>query len=286
MAWNGVRDLVRDAELAPQAYLDLAVRHLPAETDGFIAAHVISYARWTVADCYLPPELRDIALADITGVCWDIFSQARGGDAEGLRLVAVRGLIASAFRPDDISVLWSWLAGGQVPGGPELDAGLRWQILLRLSVLGAAGRAWIEEEASRDVTAGGQLSAARCRAALPDEAAKQVAWTAMTGGTASGYELAATAQGFWHADQAGLLEDYLPRYFPALAELAARGGPALARMLCQHGFPRFAADDGTLQAGEQCLRTGGLDGSVRRRLADQLDDLRRARQVRSAGQAQ
>lgn len=286
VAWNGVRDVVRDAELAPQAYLDLAVRHLPAETSGSIAAHVISYARWTVADRYLAPELRDMALADITGVCWDLLAQAGGSDAGGLRLVAVRGLIDSASTPDDISVLWSWLAGGQVPDGPRLDAGLRWQILLRLSVLGAAGRAWIEEEAGRDPTADGQLSAARCRAALPDEAAKQAAWTAMLGGTASGYELAATAQGFWHAEQAGLLEDYLPRYFPALAELAARHGTALAQVLCQHGFPWFAADDGTLQAGEQCLHTGGLAGSLRRLLADQLDDLRRARRVRSAGQAQ
>jgi aminopeptidase N len=286
VAWNAVRDMVRDAELPAQAYLDLAVRHLPAETDGSIAAHVISYARWTVADRYLSPELRDIALADITGVCWDMLSQAGGTDAAGLRLVAVRGLIDSAFSTDDISVLWSWLAAGQVAGGPALDAGLRWQILLRLSVLGAAGRVWIEEEASRDPTADGRLSAARCRAALPEETAKQAAWTAMLDGTASGYELAATAQGFWHADQAGLLEEYLPRYFPALAELAARRGPALARVLCQHGFPRFASDDGTVQAGEQCLQTGGLAGSLRRLLADQLDDLRRARRVRSAGQAQ
>jgi aminopeptidase N len=57
-------------------------------------------------------------------------------------------------------------------------------------------------------------------------------------------------------------------------------------VLCQHGFPRFASDDGTVQAGEQCLQTGGLAGSLRRLLADQLDDLRRARRVRSAGQAQ
>jgi aminopeptidase N len=53
--------------------------------------------------------------------------------------------------------------------------------------------------------ADGRLSAARCRAALPDQAAKQAAWAAMLGGTLSGYELAATAQGFWQADQAGLL---------------------------------------------------------------------------------
>jgi len=125
-------------------------------------------------------------------------------------------------------------------GGPDTDSRLRWQILLRLSVLGAASRAEIEHDASRDTTAAGRLSAARCRAALPDRAAKQAAWTAMLGGTLSGYEMAATAQGFWQADQAGLLAGYVPRYFTALAEVAAGGGAEVAWVLCQHGFPHHA----------------------------------------------
>ena len=54
VAWNGVRDLVRNGELAPGQCLALAARHLPGETDGSIAGHVLGYARWTVADRYLP----------------------------------------------------------------------------------------------------------------------------------------------------------------------------------------------------------------------------------------
>jgi len=169
-----------------------------------------------------------------------------------------------------------------VPGGPDTDSRLRWQILLRLTVLGAASRAEIEHDASQDATAAGRLSAARCRAALPDPAAKQAAWTAMLGGTLSGYELAATAQGFWQADQAGVLAGYVPRYFTALAEVAAGGGAEVARVLCQHGFPHHAVAAATLRAGERCLETGGVTGSLRRLLADQLEDLRRSLAVSSA----
>ena len=61
VAWNSLRDLVRDGELAPRQYLGLAARHLPAETDSSIAGHVIAYARWTVTDRYLPPGLRGAA---------------------------------------------------------------------------------------------------------------------------------------------------------------------------------------------------------------------------------
>ncbi len=290
VAWNGVRDLVRDGELAPRQYLALAARHLPAETDGSIAGHVLGYARWTVADRYLPPGLRGAALADITTLCRDLLSPHPAGDGDEMRLPAVRGLIDSASGPDDISALWSWLAAGRVPGGPDLDSRLRWQILLRLTVLGAASRAEIEHDADRDATAAGQLSAARCRAALPDQDAKQAAWVAMLrglDGALSGYELTAAVQGFWQADQAELLAGYVPRYFAALTGAALTGAApdaGLARIWCLHGFPHHAADAATVRAGERCLAAGGLSGSLRRLLADQLEDLRRSVAVRSAAQ--
>jgi aminopeptidase N len=291
VAWNSVRDLVRDGELAPRQYVTLAARHVPAETDGSIAGHVIGYARWTVADCYLPPGLRGVALADLTSLCRDLLSarpsgraSEAGGAGKGdeMRLVAARGLIDSAAGPDDISALRSWLAAGRAPGGPDLDSRLRWQILLRLAVLGAASRAEIEDDADRDSTAAARLSAARCRAALPDHDAKQAAWAAMRSGTLSGYELTATAQGFWQADQAELLDGYVPRYFGALADAAAAGAADQARAWCRHGFPHHAVDAGTVRAAERCLETGALGGSLRRLLADQVEDLRRALAVRSA----
>ena len=170
-------------------------------------------------------------------------------------------------------------------GGPDLDSRLRWQIMLRLTVLGAAGLPEIEREAGRDATAAGQQSAAHCRAALPSPDAKQAAWAQLfdpgPDGEPSSYQLAAAAEGFWQADQAGLVAGYLPRYFPALADVAARRGPAIARVLIQHGFPHHAVTAATLQAGEECLAASAFPASLRRLLADQLDDLRRALAVSS-----
>jgi aminopeptidase N len=284
VAWNGVRDLVRDGVLGPQEYVALAVRHLAAETDSSIAGQVLAYARWTVADRYLTSDLRGPALADLTGLGQDLLARPAGDDPDGLRLIAVRTLIDSASRPGDIAVLRSWLEAGRIPGGPDLDSRLRWQILLRLAVLGTLGSARLDREASADSTAVGRLSAARCRAARPDATAKQTAWTAMFGeraGTGSGYQLAATAEGFWAADQVELLAGYVPRYFPALAKVAGRGDADLARVLCQHGFPHYAVDAATLRFGEECLASGDLTGSLARLAADQLADLRRSLQVRS-----
>ena len=289
LAWNTIRDLVRDGELAPRQYIELAVRHLPGETDTSIAGQVLAYARWTVADRYLAPARRAAALADIAGLCENLLSRPGGGDTDGMRLIAARGLIDSASRPGDVATLRSWLAAGQLPGGPDTDARLRWQILLRLAVLGAIGPGHLEREARADTTAAGRLSAARCRAAIPGEDAKQAAWTAIfdvPAGTESGYQLTATAEGFWQADQAELLAGYVPRYFPALAELAAHRGEDAARVVGRHGFPHHAVAAGTVRAGELCLEGGGLTGSLGRLLADQLEDLRRSLAVRSAGSAE
>jgi aminopeptidase N len=281
VAWNAARDLVRDGELPAEQYLELAARHLPAETDTTIAGPVLGFARWTIADRYLLPPRRDTALAALAGLCRDLLRRVAGPDADGMRLVAGRGLIDSASGPDEVAALRSWLQTGCWPVGPELDSNLRWQIMLRLSVLGAVERAEIEREAGADTTAAGAQSAARCRAALPQTGAKQAAWAEMFSPDPSRYLLAGIAEGFWQADQADLVAEYVPRYFTALGDLVARGDPATARVLVQHGFPHHAVAAATLRAGEERLADAELPASLRRLLADQLDDLRRALQVRS-----
>jgi len=288
VVWNAARDLVRDGELPAQDYLDLAASQLPAETDTSIIEQVLAFARGPVTDRYLPRGLRAAGLEQLAGLCQDLLDRTAGDDADGLRLAAVRGLIDSASSPDDVARLRGWLTAGRLPGGPEIDHGLRWQILLRLTVLGAAGLAEIEQQAKRDAGAAGREHAARCRAATAAPPAKRAAWSAMfdPGGTgadaSSSHLLAATAQGFWQADQATLLAGYLPGYFPAVAQTAARRGPAVARVLIMHGFPDYAVDDAILRSGERCLKAHRLHPALSRLLSDQLDDLGRAIRVRLA----
>jgi aminopeptidase N len=287
VAWNAARDLVRDGELPVSRYLELVAGHLPAETDTTIAGPVLAFARWTIIDRYLPGSQRGAALAGLADLCRAMLGQAAAPDADGMRLVAGRGLIDSASRPEEADALRSWLDAGAWPGGAELDSRQRWQIMLRLTVLGTAGQAEIEREAEGDSTDAGQQSAARCRAALLSAAAKRAAWSEMfEAGPGSSYQLTGTAEGFWQPDQADLLAGYIPRYFPALADVTARRGPAVARVLVRHGFPHHAVAPATLRAGEEFLAGAGagpaFPASLRRLLGDRLDDLRRALRIRSA----
>ncbi|MFJ8633414.1 aminopeptidase N [Streptomyces sp. NPDC093568] len=281
VVWNALRDAVRDGELAATAYLEAARTHLPRETDLAVVQGVLAFATGQIAGRYLTAEERPAALATLSALCRDLIRRTEDGDNPGLRLIAVRHFIDVAAHPDTIA---AWLADGTVPGGPELDPELRWRVLGRLAVLGAVDEAAIAAELERDPSATGQEGAARCRAALPDEAAKARAWEAMFAADEStelsNYLFSATAQGFWQPEQADLVRQYVPRYYKDAVAVAARRGPAIADAAGRFAFPAYADDTETLRLGEECLRDGDPIPALRRRLADQLDDLARALRVR------
>ncbi|MGW5654761.1 aminopeptidase N [Streptomyces humi] len=280
VVWNALRDAVRDGELAPAAYLETARAHLPRETDLALVQGVLAFTAVHLVDRYLTPEERPAALATLSALCRDLIRRTEDGDNPGLRLIAVRHFIRAAAQPDTIA---AWLADGTVPGGPELDPELRWRIMSRLAVLGAVDEDRIAAELARDPSASGQEGAARCRAALPHPEAKRTAWEAMfTGDDLSNYLFAATAQGFWHPEQADLVREYVPRYYQDAVAVAARRGPAIAGVVGREAFPVHAVDAENLALGRDCLRDADPVTALRRRLTDELDDLERALRVRGA----
>ncbi|MFJ4003580.1 aminopeptidase N [Streptomyces sp. NPDC090023] len=278
VVWNALRDAVRDGELPPVAYLETARAHLPLETDLALVQGVLAFAGTHIADRYLTPGQRPAALATLASLCRDLLRRTEDGDNPGLRLVAVRHFIDVAAHPDTIA---AWLADGTVPGGPELDPELRWRILGRLAVLGATDEAAITAELERDPSANGQEGAARCRAALPDPEAKRRAWEAMFAtDDLSNYLFKATAQGFWQPEQADLVREYVPRYYEQAVAVSERRGPAIATAAGAWAFPYHAVDAENLALGEACLRDADPVPALRRKLADELDDLARALRVR------
>ncbi|MEU3909525.1 aminopeptidase N [Streptomyces goshikiensis] len=280
VVWNSLRDMVRDGELAPATYLGAVEAHLPDETDLAVVQGVLAFAREHIALRYVTPERRTAALATLTGTTRALLRRTEDGSDPGMRLTAVRVFVDSATQPD---TLLGWLAEGTVAGGPELDPELRWRILARLCVLGAAGEAEIDAALAADPSATGEEGAARCRAALPTAEAKAAAWQRMFhDDTLSNYLFKAVAQGFWQPEQAELVRDYVPRYYPAAVALAARRGPAIGQAAGHWAFPGYAIEEDTLTAGRACLEHPDIQPSLRRKLIDQLDDLSRALHTRTS----
>ncbi|MFJ2772732.1 aminopeptidase N [Streptomyces sp. NPDC087300] len=276
--WNSLRDMVRDGELDGGDYLRTALAHLPEETDLALVQGVLTFATAHIADRFTTPEERPAALATLGALCRDLIRRTEDGSDPGLRLTAVRGAIDVATQAEPLQ---AWLTEGTVPGGPALDPELRWRTLARLAVLGATDEAAIAAELDRDPSATGQEGAARCRAALPDPAAKAAAWEAMFASDGlSNYLFTATAQGFWQPEQADLTREYVPRFYRDAVAVADRRGPAMAEAAGRHAFPTPYVDAETLRLGEECLRDAAPTPALRRKLVDQLDDLARALKVR------
>jgi aminopeptidase N len=279
LLWNTARDMVRDGDLPAADFLALVETHLPVEPVVAVVETVLAFGRREVADRYLPPARRSAAVAALAEVCRRILRRTEGGSTD-VRLAAVRGLIQCSATEEELGALREWLRAERVPGGPDLDPELRWEALLRLSALGAAGEPEIAAELARDPSATGARGAARCRAALPDPAAKAGAWERLFhDDTLSNHLLTATAEGFWQPTMAESTHDYLPRYFAEIRAVGERG-PMVATILGRVLFPAHAVSAETVRAAERCLKDGDLTAALRRALVDQLDDLRRAVRVR------
>jgi aminopeptidase N len=279
VAWNAARDLVRDARVAPADHLALVCRHLPAESDPAIVEGVLTFARTVVADRFLAPELRPGALAGLAGTGRALLAAGQ----QGTRLAATRAIVDAAISERDAATLRGWYEQGAIPGAPEIDPELRWRLLLRLSVLGAATPADIDAELARDPSATGREGAARCRAAQPDAGAKAAAWESLFhDDSLSNYLFAATAQGFWQPEQAELTAEYVPLFYPDAVAVAARRGPAIADGIARHAFPTTVVTAESLELGRTTLADPTLTPAIRRALADRLDDLTRALRIRTA----
>jgi len=280
LLWGAAWDATRDADLPADQFIDLVVAHLPHETEVSLWEASFTLARNQAVDRYLPVERRPEALAALAAVCRRVLADT--DTADGRRLAAARGLAACAVDDQDIAVVRRWLVGDEVPAGITVDTELRWMILYRLAVLGLINESEIEQELTRDPSAMGQRGAARARAARPDPDAKQQAWD-MTFGPQepSNHLLMATLEGFWQPEQADLLTDYVERYFDEVVRLQRRTH-TIQYLIGQRGFPWIAVEQATLDRAYGVLEREDLPPSVRRSLADQTDDLRRALQARRA----
>ena len=280
LLWTTAWDACRDGELPAGEFVSLAAAALPGETQLAVFEAMLGVALDTVVDRYLPPAHRPPAAAALAAACRQVLARAEPGS--GPQLAAARGLVRCAGDAD-LPWLDGWLAGTGVPEGLVVDADLRWAILLRRSVLGAAGEDRIAAEQARDRSARGVEEATRCRAARPDPAAKERAWRLVTTDRElSNRIVVAAAEGFWRPEHAALTGSYVPRYFEEIGATARWRSEQMLSAVTRVAYPNYAVEPATLVAAEQQLAGGILHPIVRRVIVDATDDLRRALAARDA----
>ncbi|MFC7545408.1 aminopeptidase N [Plantactinospora sp. GCM10030261] len=274
--WSAVADAVADAERPVGDLVTLLAVALPVETNVILAEEMLGITARLV-DCYLPESDRLVALDEIAGACRRLLGVVEPGST--MQLAATRGLVRATR---DTGELTGLLTGAAVPAGLAVDRDLRWLVLGRLVVLGAAGEPEIARELAVDRSAAGEERAAYCRAALPDPEAKRRAWELIsTDETLSNRQVLATANGFWQPEQDELTEAYVERYFADSPRMAKLRTPYVVEKVAQVAFPAYAVRPRTRELAAALLARDDLPPTARRSVVDRADDLRRALVARS-----
>jgi aminopeptidase N len=170
MLWGALWDQVRAYRMAPERFVELALRELPRETDEQIVPVILGRLDRAVR-AYLLPTTRDRVQPEVERVLLaGVGDPARG---YGVRKAFLDAFVAVAATTDGLARLDSLVSADSAAGAP-LRAPTRWDIVTRLLELGApTAERRLEEQTRRDTTADGRRRAFIAGAGRPTTEVKR-----------------------------------------------------------------------------------------------------------------
>lgn len=275
LCWTAATDMLRDAEMSASSFVELVLGGVDHETSMGVVQHVLNSARAAI-DLYALPANRTVLSARWAAALRQLAGAAEAGSDR--QLAFTRAWVAAAASDEHVAEIRALLDGDeQLLPGLTMDTDLRWTLLQRLVVLGAAGDDAIDAELERDNTATGQRQAAYARAAVPTYPAKAAAWqAAVESDELPNALLTATVRGFAHPEQRELVRPYVQPYLDAVARVWAERTSESAQAIIIGLFPRVLADSATATTVRAWLDTAELPDAARRLVVEGLADLDRA----------
>ncbi|KRF17246.1 aminopeptidase N [Nocardioides sp. Soil797] len=271
--WNSVRSAFHNAQVDPAEVVRLAEQSLPSETNDDALRSTLPFLTGQVTAVSQDPSA---ASGRIHAACRQLLERAPAGSTT--QLAAFQGAVSSS---NDVTGLREWLAGAGLPAGLEIDADLRWRLLIRVATLGGTDRAALDEELLTDPTTKARVDHATAVSSLPDHAAKAWAWSRFDGTeSASNYELIACGTGLWRSGQEEFTAPYVERYFAELPHAGTVHSGWVLGNVTEHFFPISSLEDATLSRASDLVDRPGLDLTIRRNLIDMADALERRLAVR------
>ena len=279
VTWSLFWDSVRDAEIAPQELVSLALQGIGSEKDMAAITTVLAQAA-ACSGRFMAPELREAAnMKLVTGLAGLLKDAEPGSDAQ---LIIAKTLIGVARSESACELIRGWLQNEEVPTDLAVDTDVRWLIVATLARRGVFGEEEIATELERDNTNTGAERAAGARAGLPTVEAKAEAWRLATADPDIPNEThRSIAMGFIRYGQ----EDVLAPYVDAYAKLAeaiskredgwdTRGYAAIGAAL-RWLFPETLATADVVERFRRYLAEGEPTDQVRRLLSERLDEAER-----------
>jgi aminopeptidase N len=283
LAWTGLTDMLRDAQLPATRYVGLVLAGVACESDISVVQTLLMQGRAAVEQ-YSDPGARVGLRARWASGLHNLARRADPGTDQ--QLAFVRAWATAAGSPDDLTQVRDLLTGASVLDGLTVDRDLRWHLLQRLVVHGAAGDAEIDAELARDDTATGRLQAAWARAARPSLPAKQQAWDAIvTRDQLTNAEAEAMLASFGLPEHRELVRAFVQPYFDGVADMWAGRTFATAERIIEGLFPRVVVEQATVDLALDRAADSDLPRPVRRMMREGAADVARALRGQAADAA-
>jgi aminopeptidase N len=207
MLWGSLWDLVRDARLAPERFVALALRAFPDEADEQLVGTIVG--RMTTAlTRYASSAARDSLLPRVESAL--LAAAAESQRPYGPRKTFLDASIGLARTPAALSRLDGWLDADSVVGLP-LRPPTRWAMVARLVARDApTANARLAAESRRDSTSEGRRQAFVANAARPSADTKRGLFTRWFSDASLNEEwVTSSLRAFHDAEQSPLTREFL-----------------------------------------------------------------------------
>ena len=275
--WGAAWDMTRDAEVSTGDYLALVLSGTARETDIGVVQGVLRQLKSAI-DQYAAAGHRDEYNDRLAIATLEAAQAAEAGSDH--QLAYTRAFVGAARTDEHLAIVAALLDGSTTWAGLEVDTDLRWFLLHRLVVTGKRGHDAIDAELASDDTATGRRHAASARAARPDLAAKEQAWSDLFDRTdLPNAIVGSTLAGFVQPDQRQLLAEFRQRYFTQIARIWRNRTHEIAQELTVGMYPFLLADAETLRLTDELLASSeaaDLSTAGRRLISEGRDGVERA----------
>jgi aminopeptidase N len=273
LCWSAAWDMCRDAEVAARDYVRLVLSGVRGVSDISVAQTLLRQARLATRQ-YADPAWRDTGYRLLGDELHALAIEAEpGSDAQ---LSYTQAFASVATSEEHLGLIGGLLDGSASLNGLTVDTDLRWSLLRRLVVCGAAGEAEIAAELRRDPTSAGERHAAGDRAAIPTREAKDAAWERVIGGELPNHVFRATLGGLVDTDDARLLEPFVERYFAEVGRVWEAWSSDMASTFAEAAYPFLQISPATVERTTAYLETESPPPALARLLAEGRDGVSRA----------
>ncbi len=281
IVWGSLWQMVRDAELSPREFLELALDQGLKEPDLSVRnSHILTKAL-TVIDRYLPESEKRPWSDRLNSIAKEKSLLAANPEQE--QILWFRILENTSKSPEQLSYLKELLDGKKKIPGIDMDQERRWVILSRLSAYGdPESKSRIDSEAKKDTTDLGAKKAFLAAVSFPDPKNKKDSWERFLHphpGESTDF-LRYGMRGFQWDHQKENLLPFVDSYFESVISVYEERDPHFSSAFGHMMFPSFEPDTKLLQRTQDFLdQKKNLPELLRKDLLQQRDDIARTLKV-------